>query len=163
MTRNLNECLTSHPECMVAQASEWLPTRLLDLRFARGEKGTVSIIEKEDIAVPSQYLTLSHVWGSTSKPLQLTLDNYARMKTAGIPVHSMPLCYREVIQIAENLKMRYLWIDSLWSVFGSVSLKSSSQPNSFQQYHSGLSKGLGQRGPHHGSNIQQRTMQHCRM
>jgi Heterokaryon incompatibility protein (HET) len=60
----------------------------------------------------AQYVTLSHCWGE--KKLTRTLQaNISRWLTSGIPWTELPQTFRDALNVAINLKFRYLWIDSL--------------------------------------------------
>ncbi|KAF4446333.1 HET-domain-containing protein, partial [Fusarium austroafricanum] len=109
-------CINEHNACGPAQTSDWIPTRLLDVQLTRSTRDCVTLVERSDVQAAmayeqAKYLTLSHVWGS-SMPLCLTKHNYLDMKT-GVPVDTLPGCFKDAVYIARKLHIRYLWIDSL--------------------------------------------------
>ncbi|CAH0039892.1 unnamed protein product [Clonostachys rhizophaga] len=115
LSRNLGSCIKNHPECSSRQTTGWVPTRLLEVRSADSDNDRVFLVEGDSIQAPRdmkpQYLTLSHVWGS-SKPLCLTRENYTSLKS-GIKTHELPQCYRDAVFLARKLGISHIWIDSL--------------------------------------------------
>jgi hypothetical protein len=110
-------CVEEHTACAPSQTSDWIPTRLLDVQPIGSARDCIALVERSDVQAimayeEADYLTLSHVWGS-SKPLCLTKGNYLDMKS-GVPVDALPPCYKDAVHIARRLHIRYLWIDSLW-------------------------------------------------
>jgi hypothetical protein len=59
-----------------------------------------------------KYLALSHSWGSTHR-LTLKNANLARFLTDGVSVSAIPKTFRDAVQIARELGIAYVWIDSL--------------------------------------------------
>ena len=86
---------------------ERLPTRVLDcspenqdmvfLRCTAGQRG--------------RYLALSHSWGSTHR-LILTRANITVLND-GVLISEFPKTFQDSVQIARELNIPYLWIDSL--------------------------------------------------
>ncbi|KAH8203870.1 hypothetical protein TruAng_001934 [Truncatella angustata] len=116
LSHEFETCIKEHTACGLAQASGWIPTRLLDVQPAGSAYDCVALVERSDVQATIahekfEYLTLSHVWGS-SMPLCLTKCNYLEMKT-GVPAETLPQCYKDAVYIARKLHIRYLWIDSL--------------------------------------------------
>lgn len=117
LSRTYEECLKHHTACAPKQESGWIPTRLLDLQPRHDSHDRVALVERSDVcsvtsAAKTQYVALSHVWGS-SMPFRLTKSSYAQMKT-GTSVAILPQCYRDAVYMTRKLEIRYLWIDSLW-------------------------------------------------
>lgn len=117
LSRTFEACKNDHPQCSLAQTAGWIPTRLLDVQFANQQPDRIFLVESKDILAnvadaTRPYLTLSHVWGS-STPLSLTTGNYAHLRD-GIALLGLPQCYKDAIYMARKLNVRYLWIDSLW-------------------------------------------------
>ncbi|VUC27695.1 unnamed protein product [Clonostachys rosea] len=116
LSHRFETCIKEHTACGLAQTSGWIPTRLLDVKLAGSARDCIALVERSDVQATmayekAKYLTLSHVWGS-SMPLCLTKHNYLDMKT-GVPVDTLPQCYKDAVYIARKLDIRYLWIDSL--------------------------------------------------
>ncbi|KAH4062434.1 hypothetical protein HBH50_208860 [Parastagonospora nodorum] len=64
---------------------------------------------------PTEYAALSYVWGS-AKRLLLTDSNQERLSTPGalsVDNEDVPQTFQDAFVIAENLSIRYLWIDAL--------------------------------------------------
>lgn len=117
LSHKFETCIKEHTACGIAQTSGWIPTRLLDLQLAERACDCIALVKRSDVQITMAYsnpayLTLSHVWGS-SMPSCLTKRNYMDMK-AGVPVDTIPQCYKDAVYIARKLHIRYLWIDSLW-------------------------------------------------
>jgi hypothetical protein len=117
-SRALKTCLAKHQCCDIDPRDPWLPTRLIDLHSSLLAKGIVRIIETGDLdehdgPTRIQYMTLSHTWGQSFQPPKLLTSNIGQMKT-GVVLLDLPRRFRETITLAERLKVRYLWIDSLW-------------------------------------------------
>ncbi|KAI0458969.1 heterokaryon incompatibility protein-domain-containing protein [Xylaria acuta] len=112
----LKTCLTKHESCRADEKNLWLPTRLLDLHPSLSAKGAIRVIRTDDLPAIDrlngvQYLTLSHTWGQLG-PTRLTMSNMRDM-AEGIKIMDLPRMFRDTIQIAQRLKIRFLWIDSL--------------------------------------------------
>jgi hypothetical protein len=60
----------------------------------------------------ARYAALSHCWGHTRSKHITSTSNLA-MNMKGIPVSELPETFRDAIDIARALEVRYLWIDSL--------------------------------------------------
>lgn len=59
------------------------------------------------------YMTLSHRWGpNPSDYLQLTTESYRHLSN-GIEVEALPQLYQDAVYVVRQLRIRYLWIDSL--------------------------------------------------
>jgi hypothetical protein len=67
------------------------------------------LFEASDIVAP--YIALSHCWGQTAI-VRTTKATFARRKQ-GIDISLLPPAFRDAIDIACRLDVRYLWIDSL--------------------------------------------------
>ena len=117
LLRSFETCIKDHAACALGRTNSWTPTRLLDVQPAESAQDCVALVERADVQATvgdgkAEYLTLSHVWGS-SIPLRLTKSNYLDMKL-GVPIETLPTCYRDAVYIARKLRIQYLWIDSLW-------------------------------------------------
>jgi hypothetical protein len=100
--------------CREDAQADWVPTRLLEASDA----GLVRVVMGKHVAKNSpdtfQYFTLSHVWGS-EKPLTLNQATESQLRQ-GMPLQTLPACFRDALNIALNLGCKYLWVDSLWYV-----------------------------------------------
>ncbi|KAI0193788.1 heterokaryon incompatibility protein-domain-containing protein [Xylaria flabelliformis] len=112
----LETCLTKHESCRADGENPWLPTRLLDLSSGVSTKGAVRVVQTDNLSDGNklngiQYLTLSHTWGRIG-PTKLTLSNLKDM-AEGIKIIDLPRMFQDTIRIAQRLKIRFLWVDSL--------------------------------------------------
>ncbi|KAK8850892.1 hypothetical protein PGQ11_013371 [Apiospora arundinis] len=105
---------------------EYLPTRLLDVRYAL-EEGKVRLLcpaEQPGLFEASRrYASLSHCWGSwgaEENPVLLS-TNLADRKLAGLPWGALPKTFQDAFKIASWLELEWLWIDSLCIVQDSKS------------------------------------------
>ncbi|KAF2679720.1 HET-domain-containing protein, partial [Lentithecium fluviatile CBS 122367] len=57
------------------------------------------------------YVALSHCWGKT-RPLVTTTATLTD-RLSGIPIADMPQTFRDAVSITRELRLEYLWIDSL--------------------------------------------------
>ncbi|KAK3396811.1 hypothetical protein B0T20DRAFT_356544 [Sordaria brevicollis] len=112
-TRWLSVCDSSHPKC--APEPHQLPRRLLDLHSGVKLIDTTTNPTINTSPLPP-YITLSHCWGiptPSSPPLLTTTVSTLSAHLSQIPWSSLPLLFRDVIQLVRSLGARYLWIDSL--------------------------------------------------
>lgn len=120
----LRHCVENHPECRIGLSGTTftvgseapfyekarLPTRVLDVG---ADSASIKLIKTKD-ASRAPYATLSHRWGSPEKqPLRTTLETLHRHLHSGIPLATIPLTFRDAVEITRSLRIRYLWIDSL--------------------------------------------------
>ncbi|KAK3399574.1 heterokaryon incompatibility protein-domain-containing protein [Sordaria brevicollis] len=120
----LRHCVENHPECRVGLSGRTftvgsegpfyeearLTTRVLDVG---ANSASIKLIKTKDTSRAS-YATLSHRWGSPDKqPLRTTLKTLHEHLHVGIPLTSIPLTFRDAVEITRSLGIRYLWIDSL--------------------------------------------------
>lgn len=115
LEKSLTNCLDSHKLCLEDNQDEWLPTRLLDVQghdafapiFLR-ERGEIQPVVDGCV----KYITLSHRWGGNNflKLERKTLRAFKR----GINLDNLPQTFRDAVGMTRRLKVRYLWIDSLW-------------------------------------------------
>ncbi|KAF2094618.1 HET-domain-containing protein [Rhizodiscina lignyota] len=106
----IEECGTSHTLCGSSEHS-LLPSRLLDV-FPTDGNGTVCLIDSCMVAdMRGKYATLSHCWGQVERTTT-TGDTLALMQQ-GVPISSLSPTFRNAVQVAQALGIRYLWIDSL--------------------------------------------------
>ncbi|RTE83590.1 hypothetical protein BHE90_001850 [Fusarium euwallaceae] len=108
----LETCLGRYQKCTQrGKDSEQfqLPTRLLDIGVL-GSRGCRLVLTDSE-SISGGYLTLSHSWGS-SPFLQLNSETMSAL-TGGILIHELPATFQDAIFIAQQLGIRYMWIDSL--------------------------------------------------
>ncbi|KAG4442691.1 hypothetical protein IFR05_001798 [Cadophora sp. M221] len=105
----LRNCLSNHPTCK-NPGSNFLPTRLISIPQPHENQETVHLWNtKNQKVVP--YAALSYCWGqqgqvtTSGRNLQSHLD--------GIAVKSLPQTIQDAIEVARNLAIPNLWIDSL--------------------------------------------------
>lgn len=102
----LSTCTHQH-DCFSNQLPR-LPARVLDLApLSAGEH----IVLVETGAENGRYMTLSHCWGN-SKTIETRKETLPMMKL-GIPWSTLPRTFQDAVSIAQELSIRYLWIDSL--------------------------------------------------
>lgn len=87
-----------------------LPTRLVDVGYGM-ETPHVKLRLSSDLAPDTQYLTLSHCWG-TKKFTTLQQGNLEAF-CSEVPEHALSKTFKDAIKVARELRFRYLWIDSL--------------------------------------------------
>lgn len=112
----LRSCNSNHDNCRsrtVGADQLWpreLPTRLLQIHQGSGQLG-IKLVEHGAYEDEVRYAALSHCWGE-SQPVQLLHRNVNEF-TRGIPIESLPLTFREAVELCSSLGIGYLWIDSL--------------------------------------------------
>jgi Heterokaryon incompatibility protein (HET) len=117
-----------HKSCRLSK-SVFVPKRLLYV----GEKGfrCSKVIETASHlsgkSVP--YLALSHPWGKKSLTnVHFTSDkDNIKKRMAIIRDHELPLSFRHAVQMARQLKVGYIWIDSIC-----ILQKTDTDPGDFQ-------------------------------
>ncbi|KAH6707574.1 heterokaryon incompatibility protein-domain-containing protein [Leptodontidium sp. MPI-SDFR-AT-0119] len=102
MLRWLETCVQTHERCKQTQVV--LPKRVLDLKG----KNPVLVL-RNDRKEP--YAALSHCWGK--KPLLRTTTSTLASRMECMELSTLPRTFQDAILIARNLRLRYLWIDSL--------------------------------------------------
>lgn len=85
------------------------PTRLLEID--KPELNQVRLTEGRLLEVGSQYVTLSHCWGQ-SQVSKLTQQTKQRIED-GVPISELGKTFRDAIQVAREIGVPYIWIDSL--------------------------------------------------
>ncbi|KAK3395283.1 heterokaryon incompatibility protein-domain-containing protein [Podospora didyma] len=115
----LRDCTEEHTCTQAAQASRFLPLRLIDVgKWGEGENDKdddiIRLIAAQDIDPGHPYLTLSHCWGNVDAHGAYTLTT-ARVETyhAQIPQDILPKTFLQACHLTRGLQQRYLWIDSL--------------------------------------------------
>lgn len=103
-----------HHDCLSLNIPSNLPTRALDIATRQN-----MVFLRETAGQKGSYIALSHSWGSTHR-LTLTRANMATLK-GGIMLSDIPKTFQDAVQIARELKIAHLWIDSLCIVQDDVS------------------------------------------
>ncbi|KAI9780642.1 MAG: hypothetical protein M1839_006583 [Geoglossum umbratile] len=106
----ISRCTTMHSECWRESTEDpsQLPKWVIDV-YPSGSKSHVRL--HDSVVRSGEYVCLSHCWGKIDL-VKTTLENKEKMK-AGIPLDALPKTYRDAIDIARRLSVRYIWIDSL--------------------------------------------------
>ncbi|KAL7624112.1 hypothetical protein AAE478_005669 [Parahypoxylon ruwenzoriense] len=110
LTRDrLKECQRNHTGCPRFD-DEALPTRVIDVGIC-GQEPFLYVSQGQK----GRYLALSHRWGDpkSSHRKLLTLKGNLDTHRKGIPLAEFPKTFREAIEVARGLEIRYIWIDSL--------------------------------------------------
>ncbi|PVH83029.1 HET-domain-containing protein, partial [Cadophora sp. DSE1049] len=102
MSSWLKACVQSHGRCK--QTHVVLPKRVLDLK----NENPVLVLGNDR---EEPYGALSHCWG-LKPPLRTTTSSFTSRMTR-ITLSTLPQTFQDAILVTRNLKLRYLWIDSL--------------------------------------------------
>lgn len=105
----IKECKVNHPECQIDN-SRWVPSRLLDVGPLDGSE-LPRLVETGEPGNRGPYTALSHMWGE-SIPLRALTSNYEDLKV-GIPMQNLSKNFAHAVVVTRELRLRYLWIDSL--------------------------------------------------
>lgn len=101
--------MASHKECPDPRKAR-LPKRVLQIATGdRPDTFDIKLVTTE--GQTGTYATLSHCWGRY-QPIRTLVENAAGMEVS-IPWHDLSPVFRNAIQVAANLQISYLWIDSL--------------------------------------------------
>jgi hypothetical protein len=71
----------------------------------------IKLIDTNEIKRQAPYATLSYCWGS-GPPVRLTSNNLSAFKR-GISVAALPETLRDAVTVAQQIGVKYLWIDAL--------------------------------------------------
>jgi hypothetical protein len=104
----IRDCALRHSSCP-SDAKTLLPKRVIRID-SNGDKLKLSLHESAPNEV-GYYACLSHCW-ALSEPLELTRGNQNE-RIQGISWEELPLTFQDAVLIAQWLRLRYLWIDSL--------------------------------------------------
>lgn len=110
----ISSCDADHPDCKPV-ASRSLPTRLIDVGFGSAPK--IKLVETTSVLDDDEYIALSHPWGKTHHFCTFP-DNFEDFKRE-ILFEKLPLTFRDAVSVTRELKIRYLWIDSICIIQGS--------------------------------------------
>ncbi|KAF1955194.1 HET-domain-containing protein [Byssothecium circinans] len=109
----LGECRKTHPKCRnTLEADSPMAARILELRTELGET-RIRLLPTKDLDLHRiPYFVLSHCWGGVEIEAKLTRDKLDRY-LEDIPISTLPKTFKEMVEITQALRCRYLWIDSL--------------------------------------------------
>jgi hypothetical protein len=112
-------CDRTHEVCLKRRKdigrNAFVPTRLLDIRGPA--RDPIKVIETKWDEVDGPYATLSHCWGRIEF-VTLTTKTRDRYKTKGVPWEDLPVNFKQAIEVARFLGVKYIWIDSLCIIQG---------------------------------------------
>lgn len=119
----LEECVTSHPECVSRRTGGLpiYPTRLIDTSSFDHDSGAIDVVRlvsshsketREGQPVfEGRYATLSHCWGKD--PFDRLVRQNLKDFQNRMEVEKLPLTFQHAIRLARHLDIRWLWIDAL--------------------------------------------------
>ena len=99
------KCLEQHETCC-PKGPFRLPKRVIDVGDDNNQP-KLHITNGET----TEYIALSHCWGSSAH-CKLTKANLVERQSS-ISIESLPKTYRDVVDLARRMDIRYVWIDSL--------------------------------------------------
>ncbi|TLD26136.1 HET-domain-containing protein [Venturia nashicola] len=107
----INHCFIpdAHFDCQLPYIDSSLPTRLIDVGIDTA--GPVRLVSSERLPSSTQYVALSHCWGT--KPFLSTTRATLRDREYGIDLQDLPANFHDSIIAVRALDLRYIWIDSL--------------------------------------------------
>lgn len=98
-------------------SSSYLPTRVIEVAYSKDVDGQkrYRLLETANSAPKDhRYATLSHIWGSDQNPSYRTVHaNYQNRIDHGVLRSDLPPCFQDAIDVAKQLAIPYIWIDSL--------------------------------------------------
>ena len=111
----MDECSSIHDNCQATSTTQDdsnRPARLLDItRIHRGSEVGIKLIETPS-GSSYRYACLSHRWWDAVKDHRTTTENISKFQEF-INLRLMPANFRDAVGIARDLKIQYVWIDSL--------------------------------------------------
>jgi hypothetical protein len=103
-------CFEKHTVC--GNTTQYLPTRAVAVGSLHQPE--LRLLPSSSIQdTDRRYLALSHCWGLTMPESGKTTQTSLESHQARIAYHDLPLTFRDFIDIARRLDVRYVWIDSL--------------------------------------------------
>ncbi|KAL8686783.1 MAG: hypothetical protein Q9218_006870, partial [Villophora microphyllina] len=105
-----------HMECDKS-GEHWLPTRLLDVEFKSENRllRLVSPAESPELfETDRRYITISHCWGKWGSEALTVLKSSNKVERChrGFDLEEVPQTFRDAVEVAHWLQVRWLWIDS---------------------------------------------------
>ncbi|OTA70156.1 HET-domain-containing protein [Hypoxylon sp. EC38] len=109
----MTACCQQHEwGCAKYRDHQWLrPSRLIDVGPIEQDFVTLAL-DEDTTELNAPYITMSHRW-LTPKPPVLKRDNIENLKKEGISLSDLPQSFQDAVNITRNLRVKYLWIDSL--------------------------------------------------
>lgn len=105
----LSDCIANHPECSIPVGQPFneplLPARVIEIE----DEAKVRLIQTK--GQRGRWIALSYCWGKDGSAF-LTKQNRSSLEDE-ISWHTLPQTFRDAIKIAQELGVRYLWIDTL--------------------------------------------------
>ena len=110
----LQDCQSSHTLCSTSRKHDkgWCPTRVIDIGPVDSTTWRLECtIDHKDRQQFERYIALSYRWGRNPSLLLLlnTIDDFRHGKL----IDELPRTFRDVVRVAKNFNVRYLWIDAL--------------------------------------------------
>jgi len=110
-------CDQNHEQC--PKGSVMPPRRLLEIGDPLLPLHEGSVIQlREDIQERVRYIALSHCWGA-KQPFTSTLYTLPK-RLESISWSELPKTYQDALHVAQELGIRFVWIDSLCIIQDSV-------------------------------------------
>ena len=106
--KQLDVCLAAHNGTCKSPISGYLPKRVI--KVEPDPEMMPKLVENVD--EDSDYIALSHCWGSKKGPSRTLLTNLQEHKTS-IMLYPDSKIIQDAIRITRALHIRYLWVDSL--------------------------------------------------
>jgi hypothetical protein len=112
LAQQYNHCRASHEKCgnLKEKHTVAYPSRLLEV--GTNERSLITLRDTR-LFRGEEYACLSHCWGH-AKPFKLTTETHTALLT-GVDAQLLPRTFRDAIYIAQRLRIRFLWIDSLYA------------------------------------------------
>jgi hypothetical protein len=119
--RRLVDCDENHPLCASSRpSSRWYPTRLIDVMASKNVPyDHVQLFITAENSPTGPYASLSHCWGII-EIITLTEARMREFSKTGIAISRLPQTFRDAINVARSLNIRYIWIDSLCIIQDSI-------------------------------------------
>lgn len=126
-----SHCSEEHKELPCSKEPVgFAPTRLISIGT---EAAPLRLVEST--AATGPYATLSYCWGGAKPPSTTKATLSARLHD--IPEDSLPVVFRQAIQLARMLEIPYIWIDSLCIIQDSVEDWEAEAQRMFLYYRNG--------------------------
>ncbi|KAH0434127.1 hypothetical protein CcaCcLH18_05451 [Colletotrichum camelliae] len=107
----IRSCADNHTLCKIQ--STFIPTRLLKLDTTGGKRD-FRLIVREEVEPGSDYVALSHCWGTKCWDPDLTLGASTLTDLSrGKPLSCLPKTFKDAFMAVERLGLQYIWIDRL--------------------------------------------------
>jgi hypothetical protein len=100
----LTSCVQKHQKCREVE-DVFVPPRLLRVTCAQDEVHLVSM----DVTMPVPYAALSYCWGGD----QLSKTVKSNVEIVSRATKGLPQTIRDAVLVTRQLKLEYLWVDSM--------------------------------------------------